>query len=88
MIFYQIRLFGDPIATRNSDIPELKITISATIEQPKPTLVLEDSHHVAPDSVDGWLFGQALGIGLHATDGWWSIENVSLVDEEVTVCPK
>lgn len=36
--------------------------------------------------MDGWLFGQALGIGLHATDGWCSIENVSLVDEGVAVC--
>jgi len=83
---YEIRLFGDPVAVRNSQVPKLQITVEAQIEERQPTLVLEESHHVVPDFVDGWAFGDALGVGLRSVDEWWTVKRVSLTPGLAAVC--
>ncbi|CCM03831.1 uncharacterized protein FIBRA_05980 [Fibroporia radiculosa] len=97
---YEIRLFGDPLYNGNRDgIPVLSITLSISIE-PEPlvdTVVHMASHDVSCDFVDGWSFGNALGVGIRSVSGWWTVKdivlavapadvNVSIVDE-IRVAP-
>ncbi|KAH8102881.1 hypothetical protein BXZ70DRAFT_1006072 [Cristinia sonorae] len=82
---YEIRLFGDPVFKRNSEVPELQISLKVSIEEPTPQLVLQESHHVRPDFVDGWAFGDAVGVGLRSVDGWWTVTNATVVSESIHI---
>ncbi|CAL1703964.1 unnamed protein product [Somion occarium] len=78
---YEIRLFGDPKA-RGSDVPELQISYTVEIEHPREALTVQPTHHVVPDFVDGWAFGDAFGIGLRSVDGWWTVTDAKIHNEE------
>ncbi|KAJ3806599.1 hypothetical protein F5876DRAFT_90994 [Lentinula aff. lateritia] len=75
---YEIRLFGDPRVQRNSDVPaqiiKLEVEFDIDIEQ----VVWEPTQDVMPDVVSGWTFGDAIGIGLRARDGWWSVHDAQI----------
>jgi hypothetical protein len=67
----QIRLFGDP-KEGGSEAPTLAISISARFESPSIHIRREASYDVAPDFVEGFAFGDALGVGLRclSTNSW------------------
>ncbi|TCD68231.1 hypothetical protein EIP91_011300 [Steccherinum ochraceum] len=77
---YELRLFGDP-AARNSEVPELQVSLQVEISEPEHRLILQGSHNVIPDFVDGWAFGRALGVGLRSSEGWWTVTNISVAPE-------
>ncbi|KAI0371785.1 hypothetical protein BV20DRAFT_1066969 [Pilatotrama ljubarskyi] len=77
---YEIRLFGDP-RSNDRDVPKLSISLSVDIEEPVCTVARDASHDVFPDFVDGWAFGNALGVGLRSVDGWWTVKGVTVSDE-------
>ncbi|KAI9056689.1 hypothetical protein FKP32DRAFT_1682226 [Trametes sanguinea] len=77
---YEIRLFGDP-RHGGSGVPKLSISLTVDIEAPTHSVVLTPSHNVLCDFVEGWAFGDALGIGLTSRDGWWTVQNVSVASE-------
>ncbi|KAJ3865929.1 hypothetical protein EV359DRAFT_72120 [Lentinula novae-zelandiae] len=70
---YEIRLFGDPRVQRNSDIPAQTIKLEVEVDIDIEQVVWEPTQDVVPDVVSGWTFGDAIGIGLRARDGWWSV---------------
>ncbi|KAI0670663.1 hypothetical protein C8Q78DRAFT_1070204 [Trametes maxima] len=70
---YEIRLFGDP----RGDLPKLSITLTVDIEEPEHAIVRDSTHDVSCDFVDGWAFGDAVGIGLLSVDGWWIVKDVA-----------
>ncbi|OBZ75861.1 hypothetical protein A0H81_04588 [Grifola frondosa] len=72
---YEIRLFGDPRHDA-SEIPKLSITLSISLELPVNRVVLQTSHDVSCDFVDGWAFGDALGVGIRNVAGWWTVKGV------------
>ncbi|KAJ3553575.1 hypothetical protein NM688_g3536 [Phlebia brevispora] len=78
---YEIRLFGDPTA-RHAQVPELLVDFVVDLENATEQLKLVPSHHVVPDFVDGWAFGQFIGIGLRSLGGWWTVERAILDDAE------
>lgn len=48
----------------------------------------EPTQDVICDFVDGWAFGNALGIGLRSVDGWWTVKEVTFQDrnpDKVTI---
>ena len=59
----QIRLFGDPRDT-GSEVPALSISVNVCLDSPTVAMRREESRDVVPDFVDGFAFGDALGIGL------------------------
>ena len=61
------------------------IDYSIAIEKNIPKVELQQSHHVVPDFVNGWAFGEALGIGLRSIDDWWVIKEASLIAGESRV---
>ncbi|OSD02781.1 hypothetical protein PYCCODRAFT_1495213 [Trametes coccinea BRFM310] len=77
---YEIRLFGDP-RHGGSGVPKLSISLTVDIEVPTPSVVLTPSHDILCDFVEGWAFGDALGVGLTSRDGWWTVQNISAASE-------
>lgn len=67
----QIRLFGDPKGG-DSEAPTLIISINARFESSSIPIRRETSYDVAPDFVEGFAFGDALGVGLRclSTTSW------------------
>jgi hypothetical protein len=67
----QIRLFGDPRDT-GSEVPALSISVNVYLDSPTVAIGREASRDVIPDFVDGFAFGDALGIGLRciSTSSW------------------
>ena len=69
----QIRLFGDPQEV-GSEAPILSISINARFESPSISIRRETSYDVTPDFVEGFAFGDALGIGLRClSTSWWTV---------------
>ncbi|KAH9079250.1 hypothetical protein EDB83DRAFT_2513796 [Lactarius deliciosus] len=68
---YEIRLFGDPRDT-GSEVPALNISVNVCLDSPTVAMRREASRDVVPDFVDGFAFGDALGIGLRclSTSSW------------------
>lgn len=80
----QIRLFGDPLFNRGrTGVPMLSLTLKVDVEPELsiPTVTRMPSHDVSCDLVNGWAFGEALGVGLRSQSGWWTVKNVSLFKE-------
>ncbi|KAH9951491.1 hypothetical protein B0H21DRAFT_818527 [Amylocystis lapponica] len=78
---YEIRLFGDP-AFNGNGVPVLSITLAVAIEPETAAgvVVREASHDVWCDFVDGWPFGDAVGVGLRSVSGWWDVHNLTLAE--------
>lgn len=73
---YQIRLFGDP-RDEGSEIPTLKLNIQASLEDTnQPAVVRQETHDVVCDFVDGFAFGEAIGIGIRSVNDWWTVQSV------------
>jgi hypothetical protein len=79
----QIRLFGDPVRWER-DVPKLSIRFSVGIQVPEELLQVVPSHILVPSFVDGWAFGEAIGIGLHSLGGWWSVTKARIHDQDFT----
>lgn len=75
----QIRLFGDP-RHGGTGVPQLSITLTVGIEDGSPLLpvIRDSSHDVVCDFVDGWAFGDAIGVGLRSLKGWWTVTDISM----------
>lgn len=74
--FFQIRLFGDP-RDEGSEIPTLKLNIQASLEDTnQPAVVRQETHDVVCDFVDGFAFGEAIGIGIRSVNDWWTVQSV------------
>jgi hypothetical protein len=59
--------------------PTLTISLSIKIENHVSDLVLEPALDVVPDFVQGWAFGNAIGISLRNTSlKWWTVKAVKL----------
>ncbi|TBU28927.1 hypothetical protein BD311DRAFT_757466 [Dichomitus squalens] len=75
---YEIRLFGDPRFDLGSEVPKTSIILTVDIQDMVPAVVRVDSHDVVSDFVDGWAFGNAVGVGLRSLDGWWTVTGASV----------
>ena len=49
-------------------------------------VVWEPTQDVVPDVVSGWTFGDAIGIGLRARNGWWSVYDAQITHPLKEVC--
>ncbi|KAI0747842.1 hypothetical protein C8Q80DRAFT_1219255 [Daedaleopsis nitida] len=75
---YEIRLFGDPLH-EGSNTPKLSISLTVDIEHDEQSyfpVARDESHDVLPDFVDGWAFGDAIGLGLRGLEGWWTVVGI------------
>ncbi|THV08034.1 hypothetical protein K435DRAFT_815267 [Dendrothele bispora CBS 962.96] len=77
---YEIRLFGDP-HVRGSEIPVQSIQLKVDIENAVPSVIRESSQDVVCDFVEGFAFGNALGVGVRSASGWWTVEGVEIAPE-------
>ncbi|TDL27220.1 hypothetical protein BD410DRAFT_713943 [Rickenella mellea] len=77
---YEIRLFGDPHSA-GREYPVLKLRLAVKTESLNPEIVREPLMDVICDFVDGYAFGDALGIGLRSVNGWWSVDELSLLPD-------
>lgn len=76
-VFDQIRLFGDPQVYNLSNTPTLSLNLSVEVQDSSPDVILVSSHEVVPDIVDGWAFGEAVGVSLRSTSSrWWTVTDV------------
>lgn len=76
----QIRLFGDPIH-RGTEVPKLSINFSVDIQALQHVLKRSDDHDIMPTFVDGWAFGEAVGVGIQSVDGWWTVIEAKVRDD-------
>ncbi|KAJ7470355.1 hypothetical protein FB451DRAFT_1038083 [Mycena latifolia] len=72
---YEIRLFGDP--KKGPPVQSIKLTIEA--EAPSHAVTLEPTQDVICDFVDGYAFGDALGLGVRSLAGWWTVTDAVLM---------
>ncbi|EJD02092.1 uncharacterized protein FOMMEDRAFT_157287 [Fomitiporia mediterranea MF3/22] len=77
---YEIRLFGDP-RSACQEVPTLKINLAVTLEENQQLIVRQATHDITCDFVDGFAFGDALGIGLRSIDGWWTVDDIKLPEQ-------
>ncbi|KAJ7445786.1 hypothetical protein B0H11DRAFT_2086878 [Mycena galericulata] len=73
---YEIRLFGDPGKRGIPPVQSINLTIE--LEVPRNSVKLEPSQHVLCDFVDGYAFGDAIGLGVRSLAGWWTVTDASL----------
>ncbi|KAL0947293.1 hypothetical protein HGRIS_013412 [Hohenbuehelia grisea] len=79
---YEIRLFGDPAAQKRAwPVQNINVQVGFDNAAPGEPLLHEASQDVICDFVDGRSFGDALGIAIRSTNGWWTVTNVSLKGE-------
>ncbi|KAJ7197231.1 hypothetical protein GGX14DRAFT_545520 [Mycena pura] len=71
---YEIRLFGDP--KRSAPTQSIKLTID--VEAPTHSITLESTQNVICDFLDGYAFGDAIGLGVRSVAGWWTVTDVVL----------
>jgi hypothetical protein len=77
----QIRLFGDP-KEGGSETPTLIISLNARLESSSNVLDHETPYDIAPNFVEGFAFGDALGVGLRClSTSWWTVTGVSISNE-------
>jgi hypothetical protein len=74
---YQIRLFGDP-RTYGSEVPLLTMNIQLAVDVANENVLREQNQDVLPDFVDGFAFGNAVGVCLRSVSGWWIVRDVLL----------
>ncbi|KAF8894431.1 hypothetical protein BD779DRAFT_1501027 [Infundibulicybe gibba] len=72
---YEIRLFGDP-KVKGSNTPVQNIRVTLKLEEPSHTIVREPSQDIICDFVDGFAFGDAIGLGLRSVSGWWNVIDI------------
>ncbi|RDB21028.1 hypothetical protein Hypma_011398 [Hypsizygus marmoreus] len=75
---YEIRLFGDP-AVKGSTSPVQTIRLTVDVKKGSHSLMHEPSQDVLCDFVDGFAFGEVIGMGFRSLSGWWTIKKVKLV---------
>lgn len=75
----KIRLFGDPVTT-GREAPELQIEVTARLGDTGPKIEHSPSHDVVPNVVDGWTFGNALGVGVLSVQEWWTVTDIIVHD--------
>lgn len=56
----------------------MSVGLTIDIQDLVSTIVRDDSHDVVSDFVDGWAFGDAVGIGLRSLDGWWTVTKATV----------
>ncbi len=54
--------------------------IELLTSDPSTHVTHEPTQDVICDFVDGWAFGNALGIGIRSVDGWWTVKEVTFED--------
>ncbi|KAJ7702393.1 hypothetical protein B0H17DRAFT_923464 [Mycena rosella] len=71
----RIRLFGDPKLGRT---PIQSINLTIDVETPSHSVNLEPTQDVICDFVDGYAFGDAIGLGVRSRTGWWTVTDAVL----------
>ena len=80
----QIRLFGDPQVYNGNDTPTLTVILTVQVELPRPTVGRLPSLDVVPDFIDGWAFGDTIGVFLrNYTLSRWVINSATLINGQV-----
>lgn len=79
---YEIRLFGDPRVTAQSDSPVTKVAVRLALgsengEEPRIQL---GEDHIAPDFEGGWAVGDAVGVEVTSHGGDWTVMEVKSLD--------
>ncbi|KAJ7184189.1 hypothetical protein C8R46DRAFT_1063195 [Mycena filopes] len=74
---YEIRLFGDP----KENAPTQSINLTIDVEEPSESAVLEPTQNVLCDFLDGYAFGDALGLGVRSLGGWWTVTDAVLASK-------
>ena len=82
----QIRLFGDPGA-RNSEIPVQTLSFRVQVQSDDAFFVYHPSQTVICDFIDGFAFGEAMGIGIQSIVGWWTVTDVDLQSDSKVPLP-
>ncbi|KAG8951078.1 hypothetical protein FRC00_007434, partial [Tulasnella sp. 408] len=72
---YEIRLFGDPVVMHGGEAPITAVDVKVEVVVEEGVVLGND--HFVPDFVDGWAFGDALGIELISNFGDWEVVGVS-----------
>ncbi|KAI0028355.1 hypothetical protein K488DRAFT_89825 [Vararia minispora EC-137] len=75
---YEIRLFGDPRSS-GTETPTLNISLEVQLASSSEHVVHETTLDVLCDFVDGYAFGDAIGIGIRSTAGWWTVSGARLI---------
>lgn len=71
---YEIRLFGDPVVMHGAEDPITAVDVKVDLVHEEAVVL--GNEHVVPDFVDGWAFGDALGIELTSSFGEWEVSAV------------
>lgn len=77
MTCFQIRLFGDP----KRALPTQSIKLTIELEVPSHSVKLEPTQDVLCDFVDGYAFGDAIGLGVRSLAGWWTVTGAVVANE-------
>ena len=82
----QIRLFGDPGA-QNSEIPVQTLSFCVQVQSDDALFAYHPSQTVICDFIDGFAFGEAMGIGIQSIVGWWTVTDVDLQNNSKVPLP-
>ncbi|KAF9036995.1 hypothetical protein BDZ89DRAFT_1061691 [Hymenopellis radicata] len=81
---YEIRLFGDP-HSQGRDIPVQSLSLTFDIEDEELLFAREPTQDVLCDFVDGFAFGDAIGVGMRSITGSWAVTKVSSLSTDIAL---
>ena len=62
-------------------MPTQVINVDVAVNPATNQVIHEPTQDVICDFVDGYSFGEAIGVGLRASTGWWTVVDVALGDK-------
>lgn len=62
----------------NSEVPVQKLGVRVQIQEPRPSVIHQESQDVICDFLNGYAFGNILGVGIQSLKGWWTVETVEI----------
>ena len=66
---------------RKSEIPVQSLSFRVQVQSDNSFFTYHPSQIVICDFVDGFAFGEAIGIGIQSVMGWWTVTDVVLQNE-------
>jgi hypothetical protein len=74
---------------RQSEIPVQTLSFTVQIQLDHAFFTYHPSQTVICDFIDGFAFGEAIGIGIQSIVGWWTVTEVGLQNKtKVSLLPK
>ena len=72
---------------RSSETPVQTLSFRVQVQSDNDFFAYHPSQTVMCDFIDGFAFGEAIGIGIQSIVGWWTVTAVDLLNDSKVPLP-